>query len=145
MGRKTLSTILAFEYIIYGNKNVLYYVTQTNDKQWLKINTNIYLGNTLLAPIFPPSFLWFIFSSCLVKTSFLFYKIRFSKLSLKMLQNCGNTQKQSCRSSYNKLVGQYSQSSWQPKLNLIFFNSPHLFSGLCKNIILYRTLPNLRK
>ena len=34
-------------------------------------------------------------------------------------------------------------SSFQAKLNLTFLHSPHVLSGLCKNIRLDVTLPNL--
>ena len=44
---------------------------------------------------------------------------------LKMLQNCANTQKQSVRCNFQKIITNYSQSFYQPKLNLIILHNPH--------------------
>ena len=67
------------------------------------------------------------------------------KFSLKMLHNCTDTQKQSVRGNIKKIVANFSQCSYQPKLNLIVLHNPHVFSGLCKTIRLDLILPNLLK
>ena len=46
---------------------------------------------------------------------------------------------------WQKQTDNYSQSSCQPKKNLILLNNPHVFSGLCKTIRSDQTLPNLLK
>ena len=62
-----------------------------------------------------------------------------------MLQNCADTQKQSVRGNLKKIFPNYSQSSCQPKPNLIVLHNPHVFSRLFKTIRLYLIIPIMLK
>ena len=71
--------------------------------------------------------------------------IQFTKLSLKMIQSCNNTPNQSVGNNFHNLFPFLFSKFLPTKIEFYLFNSAHVFSGLCKNLICNHTCPNLLK
>ena len=65
------------------------------------------------------------------------YEIEVLKFSLKMLQNCADTQKKSVPGNFKICNVNYSQSSCQPKLNLVFSTTPWVHGDCAKKTDLF--------